>query len=372
MACSASRWPTTTRPPGGSTSPMTRAASPAPASGWWRSGRRRPPSAPRASSQTRTVIDGSLTHPSSRSSAPTTASTRSWWRRTTPVRHHRRRRQDQWRSAARCARRTRPPYGKVLHLTPDGAGVPTNPFYSAATPTSWRSRVYAYGIRNPFRLALDPPPARRTSVTSAGTRRGDKRPAPGFNGGWPCFEVRPDHVLHPVRVPGPVRRRSAQTPIWAYPHADAGAAIVAGMHYTGTSYPGAVPRLLLPRRLHPRPDMDDDHRLKGGLTRRPRRTVSPATRAVRWPSTRPQRRRDLCGHQQWQRAPAGLRRGQPAPPSPASPRASDPTTRTVSFSAADSYDLDGDELSFSWDFGDGSGAAGRHAVTPTPRRPGSR
>ena len=41
---------------------------------------------------------------------------------------------------------------------------------------------------------------------------------------------------------------------------------------------------------------------------------------------------------------------------------SNPTTRTVSFSAADSYDLDGDELSFDWDFGDGAGAQG---ATPT-------
>src|SRR3954471_18376065 len=48
------------------------------------------------------------------------------------------------------------PYGKVLHLTPDGQGVPSNPFYSAADPSSWRSRVYAYGLRNPFRLTLDP------------------------------------------------------------------------------------------------------------------------------------------------------------------------------------------------------------------------
>ena len=47
-------------------------------------------------------------------------------------------------------------YGKVLHVLPDGRGVPGNPYYDAANPQSWKSRVYASGFRSPFRLSLDP------------------------------------------------------------------------------------------------------------------------------------------------------------------------------------------------------------------------
>ena len=43
----------------------------------------------------------------------------------------------------------------------------------------------------------------------------------------------------------------------------------------------------------------------------------------------------------------------------------------MSFSAADSYDLDGDALSFSWDFGDGASAEGvdDHAHLRAPTTP---
>ena len=58
------------------------------------------------------------------------------------------------------------------------------------------------------------------------------------------------------------------------------------------------------------------------------------------------------------------------PPVAAFTTTSDPATRTVSFSAADSYDLDGDELSFDWDFGDGASAEGATTThTYSDRRP---
>ena len=47
--------------------------------------------------------------------------------------------------------------GKMLRIDPaTGDGVPSNPFYNAASPRSPRSRVWAMGFRNPYRFSLRP------------------------------------------------------------------------------------------------------------------------------------------------------------------------------------------------------------------------
>ena len=47
--------------------------------------------------------------------------------------------------------------GKILRLDPfTGAGVPGNPWYDPANPHSTRSRVFALGLRNPYRFTLRP------------------------------------------------------------------------------------------------------------------------------------------------------------------------------------------------------------------------
>ncbi|MCA8830221.1 PKD domain-containing protein [Hymenobacter pini] len=91
--------------------------------------------------------------------------------------------------------------GKILRLDPEtGAGVPSNPFYNAADPQAPRSKVWALGFRNPFRMTLRP----GTGSTSAaagnpGTlyigdvgfftwEEVDVVSRPGQNLGWPLFE----------------------------------------------------------------------------------------------------------------------------------------------------------------------------------------
>jgi hypothetical protein len=47
--------------------------------------------------------------------------------------------------------------GKVLRIDPaTGNGLPSNPYYDNTNPRSGRSRVYALGLRNPFRMSLQP------------------------------------------------------------------------------------------------------------------------------------------------------------------------------------------------------------------------
>ena len=47
--------------------------------------------------------------------------------------------------------------GKIVRIDPtSGDGVPSNPYYDSNNPRSARSRVWALGLRNPFRMALRP------------------------------------------------------------------------------------------------------------------------------------------------------------------------------------------------------------------------
>ncbi len=47
--------------------------------------------------------------------------------------------------------------GKVLRIDPaTGDGLPSNPFYSAGSPRAARSRMWAMGLRNPFRFTVRP------------------------------------------------------------------------------------------------------------------------------------------------------------------------------------------------------------------------
>lgn len=47
--------------------------------------------------------------------------------------------------------------GKILRIDPEtGDGVPSNPFYENANPRAAQSRVWAYGVRNPYRICKEP------------------------------------------------------------------------------------------------------------------------------------------------------------------------------------------------------------------------
>ncbi|SHJ59615.1 Listeria/Bacterioides repeat-containing protein [Hymenobacter daecheongensis DSM 21074] len=91
--------------------------------------------------------------------------------------------------------------GKILRINAaTGAGIPSNPFYDAANPNAPRSKVWAVGTRNPFRMTLKPgtgstdPAAANPGVLYVGDVGAtlweeihvvDK---PKQNLGWPLFE----------------------------------------------------------------------------------------------------------------------------------------------------------------------------------------
>ena len=91
--------------------------------------------------------------------------------------------------------------GKILRLDPEtGAGVPGNPFYQASDPQAPRSKVWALGFRNPFRMTRrpgtgSPSPADANPGTLYVGNVGyftweevEVVSRPGQNMGWPLFE----------------------------------------------------------------------------------------------------------------------------------------------------------------------------------------
>src|SRR6185295_6001427 len=91
--------------------------------------------------------------------------------------------------------------GKLLRFDPNtGNGIPSNPFYDASNPRAPKSRVWALGFRNPFRMSVQP--------NTGSTNPADGYPGnvligdvgfytweeinviadPGLNCGWPLFE----------------------------------------------------------------------------------------------------------------------------------------------------------------------------------------
>jgi len=85
--------------------------------------------------------------------------------------------------------------GKVLRLDPaTGRGLPDNPFFTG-NPDDLLSRVYARGLRNPFRSTLLPGSGPREAlfISDVGWNTWEEvnLALGGENFGWPCFEGEP-------------------------------------------------------------------------------------------------------------------------------------------------------------------------------------
>ncbi|QSQ25795.1 PQQ-dependent sugar dehydrogenase [Pyxidicoccus parkwayensis] len=132
--------------------------------------------------------------------------------------------------------------GKVLHVTRDGKGIPSNPFWNGDANAN-RSKVWAYGLRNPYRFNLRPDNGvpylgdvgwndyEEINVASAGA-----------NLGWPCYE---GDFRQPGYAPKPLcqalygRGPSAvKGPLYVWDHG-VGRTATGGAFYTGAAYPDA-------------------------------------------------------------------------------------------------------------------------------------
>jgi len=133
--------------------------------------------------------------------------------------------------------------GKILHITTAGKGVPSNPFWTG-DPNANRSKVWAYGLRNPFRMVLDP----ETGTPYPADVGDDKYEevdvaSKGVNLGWPCYEGRrrwPRFAASAVCKNLYAKGAAAVGwPAVAYEHYTpaGGQSITGGAFYTGDAFP---------------------------------------------------------------------------------------------------------------------------------------
>jgi|GEM_PF-4468144 len=156
--------------------------------------------------------------------------------------------------------------GKILRIDPTtGFGLPGNPFYDAANPNSNRSKVWAYGMRNPFRMSLNPANG-QVFVGDVGSSSWEEiNSGKGANFGWPCYEggtIQKDSIGsgNTVSLKNAAFGNFSRTkdfcnslynqglgavtaPRFAYSHPldangkDLGASVTGVSFYTGTTYP---------------------------------------------------------------------------------------------------------------------------------------
>jgi glucose/arabinose dehydrogenase len=154
--------------------------------------------------------------------------------------------------------------GKIMRLNPSNAqGMPNNPFFNAAAPSSARSRVWASGLRNPFRFNLRPGTGSAThpgSIYVGDVGRNDYEELSvvrngGENLGWPCYEgfgLNTSYSTIPMtswgcdtlNTPGnpgvvtpPLISLHHGNVLWSTPPGYLASAMIAGVFHEGNNFP---------------------------------------------------------------------------------------------------------------------------------------
>ena len=129
--------------------------------------------------------------------------------------------------------------GKILRLNPDGTAPSDNPFYDG-NPNSVRSKVYAYGLRSPYRFGVHPTTGEIIIGDVGHTKWEELNRGRAANFGWPCYEGAGPQQGFQNAFPSQcanVPASAVTAPLHTYSHNDEGAAVVGGPHYTATQFP---------------------------------------------------------------------------------------------------------------------------------------
>lgn len=133
--------------------------------------------------------------------------------------------------------------GKMLRITRDGQGVADNPFFTG-DPNENRSKVWAYGMRNAYRLTVNPD----TGLPFVGdvgwtTWEEVSVATPGANLGWPCYEgpaiqggFEPFSTCQDLYAAG---SSAVQQPLVSWNRYGRGSAVTGGVFIDSSHYPAA-------------------------------------------------------------------------------------------------------------------------------------
>lgn len=127
--------------------------------------------------------------------------------------------------------------GKILRIDPmTGNGYTNNPFFDNDVASN-RSKVYVYGMRNPFRFNFHPESG-KLFVADVGNNKWEEITVaePGDNLGWPCYEGPEQTGISPT-CGGLYTGKEHRRPTYSYPHADGRGAAIGGTFYTGSNFP---------------------------------------------------------------------------------------------------------------------------------------
>jgi glucose/arabinose dehydrogenase len=131
--------------------------------------------------------------------------------------------------------------GKLLHITPTGQGIPSNPFWNG-NPNSARSKIWAYGLRNSYRMALKPGSG-TPFLGDVGWNTWEEInvATAGANLGWPCYEGAAQQggyaALDECQTLYAQGANAVKAPLVQWNHNGQSSASTGGTFYTGTVYP---------------------------------------------------------------------------------------------------------------------------------------
>lgn len=129
--------------------------------------------------------------------------------------------------------------GKILRVDPmTGRGYPNNPFYDG-NPESNASKIFALGMRNPWRFNFHPT-TRVLYAADVGNNRWEEinRVPAGANLGWPCFEGPRENAFDPECEPALSGSWPVTQAYYAYEHESGGrGAAIGGDFPRGRGFP---------------------------------------------------------------------------------------------------------------------------------------
>lgn len=244
-------------------------------------------------------------------------------------------------------------FGKILRINADGTIPSDNPFYNVEG--AYRE-IWALGLRNPFTFAFSPAEGSDLMyINDVGQDSWEEinMGSEGANFGWPDCE-------------GVCSDPRFEDPVYYYPHPDDGGSAIAGAafyeaeqfpsEYRGSYFFGDYINGFI-KRLTPDNEMED---FLTNIDSPVDIEIGPDGSLYYLSIRAGEVHKVQYG---------GLKNHSPSAEADAVP-ASGPSPLTVTFGAFGSSDRDGDELGYSWDFGDGSPSATGAMVTHTYDEPG--